>query len=62
MNKIKQKHFLLFLKLEIQYLIVSSLLGVTGLLAYDMTVGIDFFLVFFIIMQPFLIYEYINRK
>jgi hypothetical protein len=48
--------------LELRHLLVSALAGAIGLVAYDARSGIIFFVMFFVMMQPFLIGEYLRSK
>lgn len=52
----------LLLMLELRHLLVSALAGAIGLVAYDARSGIIFFVMFFVMMQPFLIGEYLRSK
>lgn len=52
----------LFLIIEVRHLLVSAIAGAIGLLAYDVYAGAVFFIMFFLIMQPFVIGEFLRRK
>lgn len=52
----------LFLIIEVRHLLVSAIAGAIGLLAYDFYSGAVFFIMFFLIMQPFVIGEFLRRK
>ncbi|MDH5302256.1 MAG: hypothetical protein OEW58_12935 [Gammaproteobacteria bacterium] len=52
----------LFVRLEAQYLVAALIAGVIGYLAYGLEEGLVFFGLFFIVMQPFLFIEYLNRR
>lgn len=62
MNNLKGARFKLFLKLESQYFLGAVIAGVIGLLAYNQSVGITFLWLFFALMQPFLIIEYLKKR
>jgi len=62
MNNLKGARLKLFLKLEAQYFFGSVIAGVIGLLAYNQSVGLTFLWLFFVLMQPFLINEYLKRR
>lgn len=54
----KKQIVLLFLKLEVAFLILSTMLGGAAYYAYDIATGLKLFLFCFIFIQPFILYPY----
>lgn len=59
--KIKNR-FVLFLYLEFLYFIGAIIMGVAGYLMYSEAVGLKLLWGFALLMQPFLLFEFVNRR